>query len=68
MFKAKLDFVMSWVKSRLAERTSWDGAMIIGMSVLVLVAAPIIKMLAWPALAYGIFTLLKGNFMFRYLG
>ena len=50
---------MSWVKSRIAERTSWDGAMIIGMSVLVLVAAPIIKLLAWPALAYGIFTLLK---------
>tara|TARA_Y100000996_G_C22344469_1_gene570086 strand:+ start:415 stop:612 length:198 start_codon:yes stop_codon:yes gene_type:complete len=59
MFQAKLDFVMSWVKSRIAERTSWDGAMIIGMSVLVLVAAPIIKLLAWPALAYGIFTLLK---------
>ena len=59
MFQAKLDFVMSWVKSRIAERTSWDGAMIIGMSVLVLVAAPIIKLLAWPALAYGNFTLLK---------
>ena len=59
MFKAKLDFVMSGVKARIAERTSWDGAMIIGMSVLVLVAAPIIKLLAWPALAYGIFTLLK---------
>ena len=59
MFQAKLDFVMSWVKSRIAERTSCDGAMIIGISVLVLVAAPIVKLLAWPALAYGIFTLLK---------
>ena len=59
MFQAKLDFVMSWVKSRIAERTSWDGAMIIGISVLVLVAAPIVKLLAWPALAYGIFTLFK---------
>ena len=59
MFQAKLDFVMSWVKSRISERSSWDGAMIIGMSVLVLVAAPIIKLLAWPALVYGIFTLLK---------
>ena len=59
MFKAKLDLVMGWVKARIAERTSWDGATIIGISVLVLMAAPIVKFLAWPALAYGIYTLLK---------
>ena len=59
MLKAKLDLVMSWVKSRIAERTSWDGATIIGLSVLVLLAAPIVKLLAWPALGYGIYTLLK---------
>tara|TARA_B100001939_G_scaffold334843_1_gene336283 strand:- start:10799 stop:10993 length:195 start_codon:yes stop_codon:yes gene_type:complete len=59
MLKAKLDLVMGWVKARIAERTSWDGATIIGISVLVLMAAPIVKLLAWPALAYGIYTLLK---------
>lgn len=59
MLKAKLDLVMSWVKARIGERTSWDGATIIGISVLVLMAAPIVKLLAWPALAYGIYTLLK---------
>lgn len=59
MLKGKLDLVMSWVKARIGERTSWDGATIIAISVLVLVAAPIVKLLAWPALAYGIYTLLK---------
>ena len=59
MLKAKLDLVMSWVKARIGERTSWDGATIIAISVLVLVAAPIVKLLALPALAYGIYTLLK---------
>ena len=59
MLKEKLDLVMSWVKARIGERTSWDGATIIAISVLVLVAAPIVKLLAWPALAYGIYTLLK---------
>lgn len=54
-----LELMMSWVKSRIAERTSWDGATIIGLSVLVLAAAPIVKLLAWPALAYGVYTLLK---------
>ena len=50
---------MGWIKDRFFERTSWDGATIIAISVLVLVAAPIVKLLAWPALAYGIYTLLK---------
>ena len=59
MLKAKLDLVMSWLKARIGERTSWDGATIIAISVLVRVAAPIVKLLAWPALAYGIYTLLK---------
>ncbi len=55
----KVMAVKDWVMARLAERTSWDGATIIGGSVLILMGAPIIKMLAWPALAYGIFTLIK---------
>jgi hypothetical protein len=54
-----LEFIKGWVKSRLAERTSWDGAMIIGMSLLVLAAAPIVKLLAWPALGFGLWTLAK---------
>ena len=49
------------IKARLGERTSWDGATIIGVSLLVIVAAPIVKLLAWPALAYGIWTLCKSE-------
>ena len=45
--------------ARWAERTSWDGAIIIGVSLCVLLAAPIIEWLAWPALLYGVFTLVK---------
>ena len=40
-----LELMMSWVKSRIAERTSWDGATIIGLSVLVLAAAANNKLL-----------------------
>ena len=36
------------IKARLGERTSWDGVTIIGVSLLVIVAAPIVKLLAWP--------------------
>tara|TARA_R110002110_G_scaffold22469_7_gene87163 strand:+ start:306 stop:521 length:216 start_codon:yes stop_codon:yes gene_type:complete len=53
----KVMAVKDWIMARIAERTSWDGATIIGGSVLILVGAPIIKLLAWPALAWGIYTL-----------
>ena len=55
----KIMAVKDWVMARMAERTSWDGITIIGGSVLILMGAPIIEMLAWPALAWGIYTLIK---------
>ena len=51
--------MIDWMKARLAERTSWDGAPIVGLSLLVLMAAPVVKLLAWPALVYGLWTLYK---------
>ena len=54
-----LNIAKDWILARWAERTSWDGAIIIGVSLCVLLAAPIIEWLAWPALVYGIFTLVK---------
>ena len=55
----KIMAVKDWVMARMAERTSWDGITIIGGSVLILMGAPIIEMLAWPALAWGVYTLIK---------
>jgi len=55
----KIMAVKDWILARLAERTSWDGVTIIGGSVLILMGAPIIEMLAWPALVWGIYTLVK---------
>ena len=53
--------MIDFVKARLAERTSWDGATIIAVSLLVIFAAPIVKFLAWPALIYGAWTLYQGE-------
>ena len=50
---------MSWIKKRMWERTSLDGVSLILIAGLVLIAAPIVNLLAWPALAYGIYTLVK---------
>jgi hypothetical protein len=51
--------IVSWVKDRFAERTSWDGGVVIAVSVLALIASPIIKWVAWAGLAYGIWTIIK---------
>ena len=55
----KLKAIKDWVMARFSERTSWDGMTIIAGSILILCGVPIIKLLAWPALAYGIYTLCK---------
>ena len=59
--KDKVAFAYEWGHASWGLRTSWDGAVIIAVSLLVIIAAPIIKLLAWPALAYGIYTLVKSE-------
>lgn len=51
--------MVNWIKARLAERTSWDGLTIVIVSALVIVASPFVKLLAWPALVWGLYTLYK---------
>ena len=48
-----------WIKSRLDERTSWDGPMLIAIGVIVLIAGPFAKIAAYGAIGYGAWTLWK---------
>ena len=50
---------IDWIKSRLDERTSWDGAMLIAIGVIVLIAGPFAKIAAYAAIGYGAWTLWK---------
>jgi len=50
---------MNWLKSRLKERTSWDGVMLIGICSSVILFGGLAKMVAWIGLGYGMWTLLK---------
>jgi len=52
---------MNWLKDRLKERTSWDGVMLIVVAAAILLFSPLVKVAAWAALAWGVFTLLKGE-------
>jgi len=51
--------VKAWIKKRLDERTSLDGAVLIGVGLVILIAGPFAKLAAYAAIAYGIWTIWK---------
>lgn len=48
---------MNWLKDRLEERTTWDGAVLIGAGVAFLIFKPIAALVAYGAIAYGAWTI-----------
>ena len=48
-----LNTAKAWLLDRWAERTSWDGGVIVGLSLAYLLLGDIV---AWLALAYGVYT------------
>lgn len=53
--------VKKWINSRIEERTSWDGAMLIGVGLVILIAGPFAKLAAYAAIAYGAWTIYKSE-------
>ena len=50
---------VKWVKDRVDERTSWDGAVLIACGLVILLAGPLAKIAAWGAIGYGAWTIWK---------
>ena len=48
---------LAWLKARVSERTSWDGAVICAGCLVVLLTGGLAKALAWVGLAYGAWTM-----------
>ena len=57
--KKKQEKIMDFIKDRLAERTSWDGGVIVAGSLAIILFGGIVKIAAWAGLAYGIWTIWK---------
>lgn len=51
--------IKAWINARLSERTSWDGAVLIGAGIAFLIFKPIASLVAYAAIAYGAWTLWK---------
>ena len=54
-----INIAKSWILDRWAERTSWDGGVIVAVSLSIILFGGLIKWLAWVTLAYGIYTFVK---------
>ena len=50
---------IEWVKARVSERTSWDGAVLIALGFLVVLMNTLAKILAWVAILWGAWTIYK---------
>jgi len=53
--------VKKWINTRITERTSWDGAALIALGIVVLIAKPLAGILAYAAIAYGAWTIWKSE-------
>ena len=51
--------MIKWIKSRTKERTSWDGAVCIALGLMILFIAPLAKIAAGIAIAWGAWTIWK---------
>ncbi len=56
-----MDSLKEWIKDRLPERTTWDGAVCIGLGLLVLFITPLAKIAAGAVILYGAWTIWKGE-------
>lgn len=56
-----VQMVKKWINSRIEERTSWDGAMLIGVGLVILIAGPFAKLAAYIAIGYGAWTIYKSE-------
>jgi hypothetical protein len=52
---------IEWIKNRFAERTTWDGIVLVGAGVVYLVIEPIGTVVAYGAIAYGAWTIWKSE-------
>jgi len=51
----------NWIKNRIDERTTMDGAVLIGVGIVALFATSFIKLAAVGAIAYGCWTMWKAE-------
>ena len=53
--------IRGWIKNRLGERTTLDGAVCVALGLMILFMAPLAKIAAGIAIAWGLWTIWKSE-------
>lgn len=61
VLRKDIKMLKKFITSRLEERTSWDGAMLIAVGLIILIAGPFAKLAAYIAIGYGAWTIYKSE-------
>jgi hypothetical protein len=51
--------IVDTVREKLGELSSWSGGAFIGTGVLILIGSPFVGMVAWAAIIYGVYLIIK---------
>ena len=54
-----LSMLIESIKEKLGELSSWSGGAFIGTGVLILIGSPFVGMVAWAAIIYGVYLIIK---------
>ena len=54
-----LSMLIESIKEKLGELSSWSGGMFIGLGVLILFGSPILNLVAYAAIIYGVYLIFK---------
>lgn len=55
------DMILGYISKRLNERTTWDGIVLVAAGVAFLIFKPIASLVAYAAIAYGVWTIWKAE-------
>ena len=50
---------MNWLKERVKEISTWSGASLVALGLLVVLGGPLVKMAAYAAIVWGIISIVK---------
>jgi|TARA_B100000745_G_C19948559_1_gene320159 hypothetical protein len=53
--------IVDTIKEKLGELSSWSGGMFIGTGVLILIGSPFLGMIAYGAIIYGAYLIIKSG-------
>ena len=59
--KQKEKSMLSWIKNRSKEISTWSGAGLVGLGLIIVLGGPFVNLLAWAAIAWGLYSMWKSQ-------